>query len=564
MLALVSLLFLNKFVAGTASPASKQLLAGTPAGPQGGAVEAWAVQLPEGILQPKDYLESCASMNMKPVCAGSHSCENADSQCIVLQVETLHCGAPMHGLSQSLGFASPESDFFDGLCNYMADQWLTVEIGPSKDATRCVKASWPRIECSEHVDSESRANEDFPGAPDTFAVSTKATADGEVATDLCAERLDLHQGWDQHLAIRCKKVGSARGVCGGAHGYLADSQVMGTRFAFCAGYPRAERNAFLMEAGECQVEGDCISSPEFPNNYLSSDMCAVTVLKAGTIHVQHFDTQKDRDVFTVQGTAYSGFQGPEGITVQVGDGIKWSTDSGVTDSGWRICIRQNNLDYWIEVAALAIIFAVTAASATTLVGIAMLKKRGSWARILLQPLLKEEASHHTSHHIENCLAPCVFDIHQDGKDLRCIRLAVPVRIVECQVQIKECGPNTHVHVSLTKKHGCLPEEAAMLSLAPDTSGFEQIHRAWHWEKTFEFDDELWELYEPASTLSLERSIDLDGAFQVCLARKPLPTPNVRQFGWKAKPETYEIASTSDTEPAQSSAADSSDFLHINP
>eukprot|EP00930_Biecheleria_cincta_P060092 TRINITY_DN4577_c0_g2_i1.p1 TRINITY_DN4577_c0_g2~~TRINITY_DN4577_c0_g2_i1.p1 ORF type:complete len:479 (-),score=93.56 TRINITY_DN4577_c0_g2_i1:118-1518(-) len=86
----------------------------------GVAVDVWAVPLPTGQLSPEDYVTTCGSLQMKPVCDGGPSCCAADENCIALRIEKSNCDYPMQGLANALGYEDVSWPYFENLCNYEA------------------------------------------------------------------------------------------------------------------------------------------------------------------------------------------------------------------------------------------------------------------------------------------------------------------------------------------------------------------------------------------------------------------------------------------------------------
>jgi len=97
---------------------------------------------------------------------------------------------------------------------------------------------------------------------------------------------------------------------------------------------------WVLESGPCTQAGPCIYSPNFPENYGSSQRCEIYVPPGVTkaISVAAFDTEADHDYLWVNGIGYSGRyrDTPAGVTPS--SNITWSSDSSVAKSGWELCL----------------------------------------------------------------------------------------------------------------------------------------------------------------------------------------------------------------------------------
>ncbi|CAK0831427.1 unnamed protein product, partial [Prorocentrum cordatum] len=89
--------------------------------------------------------------------------------------------------------------------------------------------------------------------------------------------------------------------------------------------------------GPCTLDGTCVESPNYPQNYGTSQACTLEIDSsvAGPIVVESFYTEPVFDYLRVNGVAYSGLSGPSGITPTAD--IFWSSDFIIAGSGWRLC-----------------------------------------------------------------------------------------------------------------------------------------------------------------------------------------------------------------------------------
>lgn len=511
-----------------------------------GAVEVWKVQLPHGHLKPGDYRASCASMNMQPVCAGSHTCQYADSKCIALDIEAGNCHSPMQGIAHSLGFDEPS---FKHLCNYMVDpggreNTARIEIGQNilGYSKKCVVVN-------EFVKCSRRVTREHPVGGLSESVIMLSWEIQVFGRQVCAERIDGNEDWSMDLVIDCEVQNLTDGVCGGDSGYVPGNSVMSPRYSLCAGFPLVERNAFLVDSGACVPHRDCISSPRFPNNYLDDDVCSITMMKAGTIRVVHFDTQRNRDVLTVQAIEYTGFHGPDGVVVGVGDEIQWRTDHTVSDSGWKICV-QSNPGSWSPIASLACLLVI--ASVAFVIG----RKSSHKSRNrLVEPLLGSmDSGNRNTNFIEKSLEPCIFDYYQNNRKFRCIQIialggqaADSARKIESQVHITQVAGDTRVHVTLTPEKDVSPSDEFLPCRALSFTNDSGLMQAWKWEKTLEFKDEVWELYDSSEVPTLSETLENDnvalhGVARIHLALV-LPPVKMLEGGVDAESDMFHVAST---------------------
>merc|ERR1719433_1454917 len=92
---------------------------------------------------------------------------------------------------------------------------------------------------------------------------------------------------------------------------------------------------WVVTGSGCEVNGDCISSNNYPANYGNREECSIQLNGNVPISVQAFNTETGYDMLTVGGVRYSGTNGPQsGSYTGV---ISWSSDYSVTNSGWKLC-----------------------------------------------------------------------------------------------------------------------------------------------------------------------------------------------------------------------------------
>merc|ERR1719433_1088290 len=85
----------------------------------------------------------------------------------------------------------------------------------------------------------------------------------------------------------------------------------------------------------CQMEGDCISSLNYPSNYGNNEDCNVKLWGDIPLSFEAFNTERNYDFLRLGGTAYDSTTGPADGSYS-GD-LKWATDGSVTKTGWKVC-----------------------------------------------------------------------------------------------------------------------------------------------------------------------------------------------------------------------------------
>ncbi|CAJ1461092.1 unnamed protein product [Effrenium voratum] len=90
--------------------------------------------------------------------------------------------------------------------------------------------------------------------------------------------------------------------------------------------------------GKCTLDAEnCILSPNFPEEYGTSETCKIAVNTSAAVPIQvaNFSTELRFDSLMFDCKYFSGDRGPEGLVPQ--GAIAWSSDESVVSSGWRLC-----------------------------------------------------------------------------------------------------------------------------------------------------------------------------------------------------------------------------------
>ena len=92
--------------------------------------------------------------------------------------------------------------------------------------------------------------------------------------------------------------------------------------------------------GDCDVQGDCVSSSNYPNVHGNSESCSVTMLQDAAIVVgSTFNLETCCDDLVIGGVdVESSASAP--ATLNQGETFSWSSDGSVTREGWQLCFEQ--------------------------------------------------------------------------------------------------------------------------------------------------------------------------------------------------------------------------------
>ena len=98
---------------------------------------------------------------------------------------------------------------------------------------------------------------------------------------------------------------------------------------------------WISSSDDCVVDGNCVTSKNYPAEYGNSESCTLTYAVAGNLTIETFNTEYYFDKLTINGYPYHGsgsyYQPPEGLFLD-GRAITWSSNSYGTSSGFKICM----------------------------------------------------------------------------------------------------------------------------------------------------------------------------------------------------------------------------------
>jgi len=112
------------------------------------------------------------------------------------------------------------------------------------------------------------------------------------------------------------------------------------------GAPAASPNSLSVISGQCLASptGDCVQSPNYPQNYGNGQTCAIGVDPSKALTVEAFDTERGFDKLTVGHRVYHGML-PSGTQLMPSgnapNSISWRADGSVVRNGWKICQRTS-------------------------------------------------------------------------------------------------------------------------------------------------------------------------------------------------------------------------------
>lgn len=123
--------------------------------------------------------------------------------------------------------------------------------------------------------------------------------------------------------------------------YVESENCQGDSWGYCAGEGGSAPAASGWEvvSGPCAIDNaGCASSPNYPNNYANGVGCSIDAgADSESIFVEHFKTEANYDILTINGVEYSGTDAGAPHNIRASGVITWVADSSVNDDGWRLC-----------------------------------------------------------------------------------------------------------------------------------------------------------------------------------------------------------------------------------
>ena len=84
--------------------------------------------------------------------------------------------------------------------------------------------------------------------------------------------------------------------------------------------------------------GRCVSDGE--GDYGSNENCNIKVLRPLVVTATDFHTEAGYDILTVAGTQYYGSDGPQGLPLDAGAELVWTSDDSEFRSGFKVCAAE--------------------------------------------------------------------------------------------------------------------------------------------------------------------------------------------------------------------------------
>ena len=95
--------------------------------------------------------------------------------------------------------------------------------------------------------------------------------------------------------------------------------------------------AFFSVDGDCDVNGYCVSSANYPNAHGNDESCSVTILQGVFITPsENFAIETCCDHLIIQGVD---IESKEQVPtfLNAGEQFSWTSDYSVAESGWELC-----------------------------------------------------------------------------------------------------------------------------------------------------------------------------------------------------------------------------------
>ena len=97
-----------------------------------------------------------------------------------------------------------------------------------------------------------------------------------------------------------------------------------------------------MNGDGCEVEGDCVSSKNYPNFHGNHESCTVTMLEDAAVVVgSTFDVEAGFDKLNIRGVDRES-AGSIPRSLNKGEVFTWTSDQSETRSGWQICFEERS------------------------------------------------------------------------------------------------------------------------------------------------------------------------------------------------------------------------------
>ena len=88
----------------------------------------------------------------------------------------------------------------------------------------------------------------------------------------------------------------------------------------------------IVDGGRCVTDGE--------GDYGNNENCEVQALRPLVATATEFNTESGYDQLTVAGTAYDGTTGPQGVALDAGAEMVFTSDGSQTGSGYKVCAAE--------------------------------------------------------------------------------------------------------------------------------------------------------------------------------------------------------------------------------
>ena len=95
--------------------------------------------------------------------------------------------------------------------------------------------------------------------------------------------------------------------------------------------------------GDCDIQGDCVSSSNYPSEHGNSESCSVTMLRDASITPGAiFSLETCCDHLMIQGHDIESSDAVPS-SLNAGEVFSWTSDGSVTNEGWQLCFSEGSV-----------------------------------------------------------------------------------------------------------------------------------------------------------------------------------------------------------------------------
>ena len=98
--------------------------------------------------------------------------------------------------------------------------------------------------------------------------------------------------------------------------------------------------AYFTMTGDCDTQGDCVSSNNYPQVHGNSESCTITMLQDASVSVgSTFSLETCCDHLMIHGNDVESSDTVP-TSLRANDELTWSSDGSVTREGWQLCFSE--------------------------------------------------------------------------------------------------------------------------------------------------------------------------------------------------------------------------------